>query len=198
MSEGMKFIRSAILCLALFSCREKKEEQPQLADTTVGTVAPQTKGVTLESKEGGFRVRLPEGFTNPDAASQEVTTDAGKIMLHLYTTSAADGSSFVISYNDYPEFAFVKSVGKMMDDIRDGALKNLNATLERQRDFRFEEYPARSLDFSLVSDGGKGFGRMQYFIVKPRLYQMVYIAFDSAHRDMAEVKGAFSSFELLK
>ena len=119
--------------------------------------------------------------------------------MHLYTSSKSDGSAFIISYNDYPEHAFVKETPKMMDDIRDAVLGNMDAKLEEQKDFTFEGNPARTLNFSLQSEGHSGYGRLQYFIARPRLYQMIFLALDNQYeRDQAAINRTFTSFKLLK
>ncbi|HJW28412.1 MAG TPA: hypothetical protein VJ508_04080 [Saprospiraceae bacterium] len=175
-----------ILVQVLPGC--KKEELPP----------PPPSGVAVESKDGKFSVILPDSFPQPEVSSKQVPTEVGEITMHLYSSDKPDGSTFIISYNDYPENAFVKETPKMMDDIRDGALGNLGATLEGQNDFSFEGYPARSLDFSIASEGYQGYGRLQYFIAKPRLYQVIFLASDRAVRDLEVIRKTFASFKLLK
>jgi len=182
------FLRAVWICLALMffaACGNKEAEAPS--------------GVTLESKEGKFSIVLPDSFPPPELSAKQVTTEVGDITMHLYTSSKSDGSAFIISYNDYPGNAFVKETSMMMDDIRDGALGNMDAKLESQKDFTFEGHPARTLNFSLTSEGRKGFGRLQYFIVQPRLYQIIFLALDNQQeRDAKAIDRTFSSFKLLK
>jgi hypothetical protein len=181
-------IRAAWIYIALlfFVACDKKEAEPP-------------SGLTVESKEGKFSVILPDSFPPPQLSSKQVTTEVGDITMHLYTSSKSDGSAFIISYNDYPGNAFVKETSMMMDDIRDGALNNMDAKLESQKDFSFEGHPARTLNFSLTSEGRKGYGRLQYFIVAPRLYQIIFLALDNqSERDAIATDRTFSSFKLLK
>lgn len=156
-------------------------------------------GLLVESKEGRFSIVLPDSFPQPEVSAKPVTTEIGEITMHLYTSSKSDGSAFIMSYNDYPDSAFAKEPTQMMDDIRDGALGNMNARLEHQKDFTFEGHPARTLDFSLSTEGSQGFGRLQYMIVKPRLYQVIFLALgNKAERDAETIQQSFASFKLLE
>ncbi len=156
-------------------------------------------GLIVESKEGRFSIVLPDSFPPPEMSAKPVTTEIGDITMHLYTSSKSDGSAFIMSYNDYPDSAFAKDQSRMMDDIRDGALGNMNARLEHQKDYTFDGHPARTLDFSLSSEGRQGYGRLQYMIAKPRLYQVIFLAIDNkAERDAETIQQSFASFKLLK
>jgi hypothetical protein len=176
---------ACLVVVLAFGCGKKEEEPPP--------------GVTLESPEGKFSVVLPDSFPSPELSTKQVATEIGDIAMHLYTSSKSDGSAFIISYNDYPDSAFVKETARMMDDIRDGALGNMDAKLESQKDFTFEGHPARTLNFSLASAGQNGYGRLQYYIVRPRLYQIIFLSLDNQfERDSKAINRTFSSFKLLK
>jgi hypothetical protein len=183
-----KLLRAALLCLALqfiVACGKNETAPPP--------------GIAYESKEGKFAIVFPDSFPPPELSAKQVTTEVGDITMHLFTSSKSDGSAFIISYNDYPDTAFVKETAKMMDDIRDGALGNMDAKLESQKDFAFEGHPARTLNFSLTSEGHNGYGRLQYFIVRPRLYQIIFLALDNQYeRDADVINRTFSSFKLLR
>ena len=184
-------LRGAFVFLALqfiVGCGKKEEEE-----------AMPPPGIKVESQEGRFSLFLPDSFPSPEFSTKQVTTEAGAIDMHLYTSSKSDGSAFILSYNDYPEFAFEKETERMMDDIRDGALGNMDAKLESQKDFTFEGNPARTINFSLTAEGQKGYGRLQYYIVKPRLYQIIFLSLDNQfERDAKAINQTFSSFKLLK
>jgi hypothetical protein len=187
-----------VICAGLFlySGCAKNEDQPE---TKAGDGLALPHGMALESQEGRFSVVLPDSsFPRPEKSAQKVSTEVGEITLYLYTSDKSDGSAFIVSYNDYPEHAFVKEIDMMMDDIREGALRNMGAKLESQKDFTFNGHPARSIDFSVSSEGYNGFGRLQYFIAKPRLYQMILLTSERQSLEQDAVKRSFASFKLVK
>jgi len=183
-----ELLRTALICITLLviaGCSSKEQAPPS--------------GLFVISSEGKFSVILPDSFPAPKVSTKQVATEVGDINMYLHESSKSDGSAFIISYNDYPGDAFTKEISVIMDDISKAVLGNMDAKIEEQKDFTFEGHPARTLNFSLRAGGRDGFGRLQYFIARPRLYQMIFLALDDKYeRDKDAIDRTFASFKLLK
>jgi hypothetical protein len=156
------------------------------------------QGKEVATVEGRFSITLPEGFSNPESSRQLIQTEAGQIPLQLYTSTSKNNEVFLISYNDYPDSIFTaENLSKMLDNVRDGALQKMKAEMERQMDFTFEGNLARTINFKLKIDDKQSFGRMDFMIVVPRLYQIIYLGTVKKDRDAKVIKDAFKSFHTL-
>jgi hypothetical protein len=156
------------------------------------------QGKEIATADGHFSVTLPEGFSNPEFSRQFVQTAAGDIPMQLYTSTSKNNEVFLISYNDYPDTIFTaENLSKMLDNVRDGAIEKMKAEMERQMDFTFEGNLARTVNFKLKIDNKESYGRMDFMIVVPRLYQIIYIGTTKKDRDSKAIKDAFRSFHTL-
>lgn len=152
----------------------------------------------LATLDGRFSIYIPSTFSDPQFSSQTIQSDAGDLLLKMYTTSSKDDQVFVVSYNDYPDSVIVASnVSKMLDAVRDGALKNMDAKMEKQMDLTVQGNPARTVQFTSTTEGVTTYGRLDCVLAAPRLYQIIYICSDKAKRSAKEIKQVFSSFKLI-
>jgi hypothetical protein len=156
------------------------------------------QGKELATLDGKFSIVFPTTFSDPEFSSQGIESDAGELLLKMYTTSSTSNEVFVVSYNDYPDSVIVTAnYPKMLDAVRDGALQNMKAKMDKQMDLTFKGNPARSVLFTSVIDSVTTYGRLDCFLVAPRLYQIIYLSPDKASRTSKDIKGVFSSFKLL-
>lgn len=188
-----------LLLLAGFvSCGKKEEKTGEAAPSAVTESGSSSAGVVVNSQEGKFSLILPSGFTNPAAEMVPVATDVGPLTMTTYLSESPRGL-VMFSFLDYPASVFeTRSVAQMLDGGREGALQSMNATLEKQEDFTFEGNQGRSIYFNLDDQGEKAYGRIDYLVVKPRLYQLGYLSHDQAEMAKPDVAGYFKSFQLVK
>ena len=201
-----KFVIIVLLLVAgPASCGKKGEKTggtaPLASSPTVvmetASVAP-TAGSAVNSQEGKFSLTLPSGFSNPNMETVPVATEAGQLTMTTYLSEGGRGL-VMFSFLDYPETVFAsRSVAQMLDGGRDGALQSMNAALEKEEDFNYEGNQGRSIYFNLDDQGHKAYGRIDYLIVKPRLYQVGYLSHDQAEIAKTDVMGYFKSFQLTK
>jgi|SRR6187455_737948 len=152
----------------------------------------------LATLDGRFSLYIPSTFSDPQFSSQTIPSDAGELQLKMYTTSSKDDQVFVVSYNDYPDSVIVASnYSKMLDAVRDGALTNMNAKMEKQMDLTIQGNPARTVQFTSTVEGVTTYGRLDCVLAAPRLYQIIYICSDKAKRSSTEIKQVFKSFKLI-
>lgn len=197
-----RIIQFSLICaLGLFvaACQGKSpDSRPRDTSASVdsGAKAAPPVGVKLGSREGRFNVEFPPGFTNPEQRTVEVETPAGKLPMTLYTSSQDTSSAYMIAFLDYPLDAFQAGIEKMLDGAREGALKNMNATLEKQESVTLSGHPGRSITFKGTSQGKEVFGRIDYYIAKPRLYQILFLTSNKARVTTPEITKCFSSFTI--
>jgi len=162
-----------------------------VASTTLQAQNPYT------SEEGGFRVAFPSGFPDPNVDSKDVETKIGTIQMKTFLTEQPNAACMV-AYSDYPAESFEgASTQALLDSARNGALSNVGGKLIKQRNITINGYPGRSIYFRGKSGSSTVFGRFDYYLVQPRLYQVGYMTLRQKDIDAKKVKAYFSSFGLL-
>lgn len=152
----------------------------------------------IATLDGRFSIKIPDTFSDPELSAQSVESELGVLPMKMYTAVSQDDQVFVISYNDYPDSIFYASmIPTMMDNVRDGALSKMEATMERQMDYSLNGNPARTVNFKSIIEGTESYGRLDYIIVAPRLFQIIYITPDKKQRSSKDIKDAFASFKLI-
>src|SRR5215213_7556999 len=90
-------------------------------------------GTKFISKEGGFSIALPPNFSPFQHKAETQATGVGNIELHTFSSATPTGFC-VLGYSDFPPVSFQgRSAQKILEDGRDGALKNANGILEKQK-----------------------------------------------------------------
>jgi len=180
------------------ACGDKSQDtKPGDTSAATGTGSTQPpEGVDLGSSQGRFNVKFPPGFTNPQEGTKEVETPAGKLMMTIYTSAQDTTSAYMVAYLDYPEEAFNAGIEAMLDGAREGALKNMSATLEKQESVTLSGHPGRSMTFNGTSQGRPVYGRIDYYIAKPRLYQILFLTSNKEQVSSPEITACFSSFAI--
>jgi hypothetical protein len=157
---------------------------------------PAASGSTYESTDGRFQITLPPGFSSFTSQKTTQPTAAGPIELTIMQSENAQGAA-VMGYSDFPDASFEgRTPKKMLEDGRDGALKNINATLEKQEDLTIQGRTGLKIYGSTTNDGKDIYVRFQFVLDKPRAYQIGYLAYDRADLDKPEVQAYFDSFKM--
>lgn len=155
-----------------------------------------TSGVVYNSNDEKFQITLPPGFSTFKSQKQSQATPAGNIDLTILQTETASGACLV-GFSDFPAASWVgRTPLKMMEDGRDGALRNINATLEKQRELKVQGRDALDV-YGSTSQGGRSiYVRFQFVLDKPRAYQIGYLAYNRADLDKPDVQAYFDSFRI--
>jgi hypothetical protein len=157
---------------------------------------PTSSGLTYNSPDGRFSVVLPPGFSAFTSQQKTQPTAAGPIELYILQSENSRGAC-VLGYSDFPEGSFVgRTPKKMLEDGRDGALRNINATLEKQEDLTVQGKTGLSIYGSTSQAGKNIFVRFHFIIDKPRVYQVGYLAYNRADLDKPDVEAYFDSFRM--
>lgn len=145
-----------------------------------------------------FSVVFPKELNAPERSEQPVETDAGEIVMVQVVASSHDGNTAaMIMYGAYPEEAFEgKTSSKMLDDIRDGAMKSGEAKLAKEENYSFNGKPARRCFFNVMMGEQKGYARFDFILAKPALYQVAFISMKKATVLKKSTQDFFKSFKI--
>jgi hypothetical protein len=174
------FATVVAVMLLLPACAKKNNSDANGASDSAKTETPSTASSTpgekLMSDTGRFSVQFPGGFPKATKASQPIQTKLGPLTMITYVTEEAEAACMV-AYSDYPDEAFEGAdINVLLDSARNGALRNVNGTMEKEEQISINGSPGRSIVFTGKSQGKTIHGRFDYYLVKPRLYQVGYMA----------------------
>ena len=157
---------------------------------------PASSGLPYSAPDGRFSITLPPGFRAFTSQKNTQATAAGPIELTIMQSETTQGAA-VLGFSDFPDASFVgRTPKKMLEDGRDGALRNINATLEKQNDITVQGKTGLDI-YGSTNQGGKDiYVRFQFILDKPRAYQIGYLAYKRADLDKPDVQAYFDSFRI--
>ena len=147
---------------------------------------------TLSTPEGRFSVLMP---TKPETAVRDVDTAVGKLALYTFASSNNTGQ-FMLSYADYPnEVSNATQQETVLDGVRGGVLKGLEAELMSETKVTLKGHPGREFRAKKMSGDSELVFSWKMFLVGRRLYQMG-VATTKADAESADIQKFFTSFQL--
>ena len=158
-----------------------------------GVLVAQPGGFT--SDEGGFRIKFPGApkVTEPTAKSA-----VGDLKVTVATYANADGSTFMVSFADYPEAATKPDkLATLLDGIRDN-VKGRDGKLvgdDKSGPFGADKLPGR--EFTVDKEKAKQRIKFRVLIKDNRVYQVVAIG-PTAFVNGKDATAFLESFELTK
>jgi hypothetical protein len=169
----------------------------QLIDPPASVPAATAAGEKLapwseyRSDKGNFKVLLPD---QPKEQISTQQTAAGEVKTTINMVEAGD-VAVGVGYNDLPPDAVRDQDSTvLLENGRDGAVKNINGKLISDKLVALGAYPG--LEFSAeVQQDYRYLARI--YLIKDRLYQLVFLA-PQDQIDDATVARFFDSFELLR
>jgi hypothetical protein len=186
---SVSWTRIAILFLGAFI----------LASSVTMAQSGQRKRVT--AKGGRFTALLPKGFGKPVESEQAVPTALGSLKMKMFLAQTPDGTKAVmLAYIDYPKKVIEGgNPTTMLDSGQAGALANMpDAQLVSQDDVSLEGNPGRSVVFTTRSGDKEIHGRMDFYLVGVRLYQVFFASDDAGDLEREDVKDFFASLTLTR
>jgi hypothetical protein len=166
--------------------------------SNTGTTTTSSGTTYYNSPDGRFSITLPPGF--PPFTSQKTTqpTMIGPIELTiLQSQTSGETAVCVLGYSDFPEASFEgRSPQKMLEDGRDGALKNMGATLEKQENLTVQGRTAINVYGSMTEGGKQAYVRFEFVLDKPRAYQIGYLSYNRSDLDKPDVQAYYDSFRI--
>jgi hypothetical protein len=157
--------------------------------------------VAFTAPDGSFSVRLP---SEPEVQNETVPTEAGDIEIAMYITEGSD-RMVMVAHNGFPaavaeviasgDDATIQSI---LDGGRDGAVSNVQGTLQDEKPVTVGGFPGREFTFTVAADisptGEAITGIARVILAKDRLYQMLSLT-NADETDPAAVQAFFDSFQ---
>jgi hypothetical protein len=148
----------------------------------------------FSSSEGRFTLLSP---TKPEAASREVESKVGKLMLYSFSSNS-QVAILMISYGDYPNAASDSvQAERILDGVRDGVIRGSSTSLIAEKQRWIRGYPGREFTGSGKSEGRDISYSWRIYLVGRRLYQVAgaTLATNAGHPDVAKF---LDSFDLIQ
>ncbi len=146
----------------------------------------------VDSIEGRFSVVMP---SKPETGVRDVDTAVGILKLHTFGASNTTGQ-FLISYADYPnESTTATQQEAVLDGVRGGVIKGLNADLISETRVTIKGYPGRELRATRTIEGTQVVFSWKMFLVGKRLYQLG-VATSKADAESPDIQKFFMSFQI--
>lgn len=148
----------------------------------------------LDSVEGRFSVSMP---SPPEPATRDVDTAVGKLALYSFGSSN-NVTHVMISYADYPtQPSNAVQYEKVLDGVRDGVIKGLEADLISETQIILRSHPGRELRAKKMFGDVEIVFTWKIYLVGRRLYQMG-AATTKADAEVPDVQTFFNSFQLIE
>ncbi len=148
---------------------------------------------TFNSATGKFSVRIP---CNPQETSDDLKSGTS-VTKQIYNTCLNVSTGYVVSYADYPVTTTVKA---LLDQFRDGILRDSQMTAAGEKEISFSTYPGR--EFSTTSNASTSkdteiFYSWHIYYIRGRMYGLG-VVMKGVEPNTADVSKFFSSFSLEK
>jgi hypothetical protein len=175
--------------------------------------------VIYSSSEGKFSIILPPAFPVFEKKEEEVSVKpqvnevAGPLTKFL---SVTEHGVCAVFYNDFnPDVFGVLDSASLLDAGESGVTgtTDVNTTsstpseqatpttplvkVYQQENFNVNGYPARTVRFSEQDTDNTTYTRLDFILVKPRLYQVYYSSYDANALDDPNIQNYFRSFKLM-
>jgi hypothetical protein len=144
------------------------------------------------SIEGGFSVYMP---AKPTGHKIILDTAYGQNYLNLFVVNRKDDDLvYSVSFINCPDALLqAKTADKILDDARDGAVKNIQGNLLKETKVSIDNYPGR--DLTIESTVGDAVVRARIYLSKQRLYQIMVTTSEKMSKSY-NIDKFFNSFKL--
>jgi hypothetical protein len=200
-SERLGRLSAILLTLALLAGCGGANVSPTPAGPTP-TPDPLAGWIQYTPDDGSFTVRLPE---EPQIQEQVVSTVDGDVTVTIYATQQPNGAVLVSRNELTPNLAALidasepQIISDTLDRARDGALSNLNGTLDQEKDIDYDNHAGRDIIFTApggdIAPGGELKGMARVLLVGHQLYQFLFLT-TLGDYDQKTAQAFADSFEL--
>lgn len=157
------------------------------------------KATPFSSSQGRFHIVLPPGYPRFKYLKKIVTNkEGGKLGTHILTSTGPNGNACLVSFADLPAASFKgRTLQQLFQQYLDGGIRDQNGTVEKQRSIRVQGYPGLSSRNSILRGGTLFHARVDLVLVRPRLYQVMFVSSNKHDLEKGEIQAYFQSFRLL-
>jgi hypothetical protein len=196
---GVLVLAIGIGIAVFLSSRSSVKSDPGVGGTKPGaspsytpSSSPSTTASSWETvNDDGFKLSMPG---TPSKNDSTVPSAAGQLPLRMYTLSKGY-EGFITGYTEYPDIVFTSSEPEeLLNAAQQGAISNVKGEVTSQRSITLDGHPGREIVGTSPSQN-VGF-TARVFLVKPRMYMLVYTQYDKSKPISEDGKKFLDSFEL--
>ncbi|MDQ3819156.1 MAG: hypothetical protein M3362_15975 [Acidobacteriota bacterium] len=195
---GVIVLGGIIIGVVLLMNRSSSRTTTSSGGTTNTSSSPSTSSSTTTSSSSWQTVN-GDGFTfsmpsQPSHDEQNMPSAVGPIPLHLYTlTKGFEG--YIMGYSIYPDSVFsAASSEQLLNGAQNGAVNNVQGQVTSQRSISINGNPGREI---IGTSPSKNIGfTARVYIVKPRMYMLVYTQYDKDKPMSGDGRKFLESFQL--
>ena len=172
--------------------------------TTPGTTprtTPTPTSTPTSTPSGSWQTVSGDGFTismpgSPDHNESTAPSAAGPLPIHLYTLSEGY-EGYMAGYTEFPEYLVnASNPEQMLDSMQEGAISNVQGEVTSQRSITLDGNPGKEV---IGTSPSKNIGfTLRLYLVKPKLYMVLYTQYDKDKPASESGKRFLDSFELTK
>lgn len=164
---------------------------PSLSPSPSFTPPPSSSWETVSGD--GFSVSMP-GKAEKDEST--IPSAAGPLPLRMYTfTEGYEG--FITGYTEYPDYIFTATPPEdLLNGAQQGAISNVQGEVTSQRQITINGHTGREI-IGISPSKNIGFAARVY-LVRPRMYMLLYTQYDKSKPISADGKRFLDSFQLTK
>lgn len=152
----------------------------------VATTQGETAWEKFSPAGAGFSVLMPG---TPKVEDQEVQTDVGKLINHMYTLSVSP-NLYMVTYAEFPTTVTDPAVIRgMLDNARKHALSAAKGELKSEKEIRLGEAIGREWLVTLPSI--RGIARVRAYWADRRLYQVLILMLAEAETSQQATTAKF-------
>ncbi|MGE3802542.1 MAG: hypothetical protein AB7H80_16110 [Candidatus Kapaibacterium sp.] len=199
-AERFPLLLSALL---LFStgwgaCADSDTDMSELAESSENEVSVkvvENSDTLFVSEEGGYSI-LFSGGKNIAEQAVPVQTKFGPISMNMVLADRGD-YAMMAAYSDYPESnTESRNDREILDSARAGAVRNVNGTLVKERDYEFQGHSAKEFYVKGAKQGRDIYVRCNIILMGTRLYQVLYLSMDEADLNSGVANDYIASFKI--
>ena len=198
---GLLLLIVGVASIIFISRRNSGQPSISTSGTTPATLPSYTPTTTITPSSLSWETLNGDGFTlsmpgKPDKDDSTVASAAGPLTLRMYTlTKGYEG--YITGYTEYPDTVFTSSEPEdMLDGAQRGAISNVKGEVTSQRKITIDGNPGREI---IGTSPSRNIGfTARVFLVRPRMYMLVYTQYDKSKPISADGKRFLDSFQLTK
>jgi hypothetical protein len=154
----------------------------------------QPKSKEFSAAKCGLIVQLP---SEPKEESRTANASGGPLAITLYTLTQGN-SIYVVSCNDFPtDQVAAANKDRVLDNIGQGAMTNIGATLDNQTSVNLDGHPGRDIVGRATIGGQNAVVRARVYLVGNRMIQALVLGIKGQMSD-ADMQTYLTSLKLAK
>jgi len=169
---------------------------PPVHNSLIGMLATLRPGPLVTVEEGGFKVRLPGGFPEPEKRTQssQALGPLGSLTVTVYSAKNGDDECSIV-YTKLPDAIFNQApMDKIMEGLAIG-LSRVGAQQKEVKDVKQGELSGKELRAEATRNDKKTVVRARVFVKRPGIISLAYGSPEASKLDSPVVLKFFESLD---